>query len=311
MQLRAEDILCREGDFSNSLFIVKSGLLEGTSLQGNQKKTYGPGSILGEFSLVENAPSTETISALQDSEVQVIDGENLKETLSREPTWVHSILTFLSRRARIAEEDFRTQKKIKALPALLYLLANQSASRSGGKIRLSTIASRMDNLVNLEESLVRELLSVLEELDILKMQGEDIQVRNSKVIELLYQSILYRATRKEASPNILSITEQMVLTAVIKSIQESSEPLQNGNFVITTPRLVATARKTTHGMTLTMRNVLPLLEKKILLCRAIEQPALTTPLESIHSFYGEFDRILDLMELNRIYPLLDKKLIQK
>ena len=34
-------------------------------------------------------------------------------------------------------------------------------------------------------------------------------------------------------------------------------------------------------------------------------------MESIHSFYGEFDHVLDLMELNRIYPLLDKKLIQK
>jgi len=34
-------------------------------------------------------------------------------------------------------------------------------------------------------------------------------------------------------------------------------------------------------------------------------PEITT----IPAFHGDFDTILDLMELNRIYPLLDKKLV--
>jgi hypothetical protein len=32
-------------------------------------------------------------------------------------------------------------------------------------------------------------------------------------------------------------------------------------------------------------------------------------IDTIPSFSGDFDTILDLMELNRIYPLLDKKLV--
>ena len=309
MYLQSDEILCREGDFNNTLFIVKDGLLEGTSLQSRTKKNYGPGSILGEFCLVESSPSPETVRALLDSEVQAIGGDNLKEALSQEPAWVQSILTFLSRRARVAEKDFQTHQKIKALPALLYLLISEFSR--GQIISLSIILRKMENLVNLKERPVQELLFILEELDMLKLQGNDIRVKNKKVVELLYQAILHRAVHKEASPHILSLTDQMVLAAVIKAVQDCSEPLQNGNFVISTPKLLETAKKTTRGMTLTMGNVLPLLEKKILCCRAIEPTAPDTPMESIHSFYGEFDHVLDLMELNRIYPLLDKKLIQK
>lgn len=308
MQLNPGDILCKEGDFRNALFIVKKGSLEGSALHSNKKVTYNPGSIIGEFSLVENVPCVETITAVAESEVQVITNDVLQETLQQEPSWVGSIIDFLSKRTHMAQRDHHNAKKIKSLPGLLYVLKNRNIT-ANEEISLSTIQSRMDNLLGLTPDLIQELLQILEELDLLKTQGNAIKVKNPNVIELLYQSILHRAVKKTMSPNILSITEQMVLTAVIKTVQKSSEPLQDGTCIIPTPTLIAVAKKVTHGMTLTMRNMMPLLDKKILQTTTGAIIDSGTPIETIESFQGDFDSILDLMELNRVFPLLDKKLV--
>lgn len=308
MQLSPNEILCKEGEFRNALYIVKKGVLEGTSLHGHKKSTYEPGSIIGEFSLVENGPCTETITAIAESEIQTVSGSTLQETLTQEPTWVGAIVNFLSKRTHVAQRDLRSHKKIKSLPGLLYVLKNKSLADEG-LINLSTIQFKMTNLLELSTDILQELLHILEDLDLLKIQGDSIKIKSANVIELLYQAILHRATQKTTSPHILSLTEQMVLTAVIKAIQESNEPLQNGSFVVSSQALVSVAKKATHGMTLTTRNVKPLLDKNILQCPSGSTIDTNTPIESVEQFKGDFDYILDLMELNRVYPLLDKKLL--
>lgn len=308
MQLSPNEILCKEGEFRNALYIVKKGVLEGTSLHGHKKNTYEPGSIIGEFSLVENGPCTETITAIAESEIQTVSSSTLQETLTQEPTWVGAIVNFLSKRTHVAQRDLRSHKKIKSLPGLLYVLKNKSLADEG-LINLSTIQFKMTNLLELSTDILQELLHILEDLDLLKIQGDSVKIKSANVIELLYQAILHRATQKTTSPHILSLTEQMVLTAVIKAIQESNEPLQNGSFVVSSQALVSVAKKATHGMTLTTRNVKPLLDKNILQCSSGSTIDTNTPIESVEQFKGDFDYILDLMELNRVYPLLDKKLL--
>ncbi len=308
MQLSPNEILCKEGEFRNALYIVKKGVLEGTSLHGHKKSTYEPGSIIGEFSLVENGPCTETVTAIAESEIQMVSGSTLQETLMQEPTWVGSIVNFLSKRTHVAQHDLRSHKKIKSLPGLLYVLKNKSLADEG-LVNLSTIQFKMTNLLELSTDILQDLLHILEDLNLLKIQGDTIKIKSVNVIELLYQAILHRATQKTTSPHILSLTEQMVLTAVIKAIQESKEPLQNGSFIVSSKALVSVAKKATHGMTLTTRNVKPLLDKNILQCSSGSTIDANTPIESVEQFKGDFDYILDLMELNRVYPLLDKKLL--
>lgn len=310
MQFASRETICHEGEFTNALYILKKGILEGTSLQTNHKNIYEPGSIVGEFSLVENSPMAETICAQTDCEIQVVDGQMLEETLQQEPSWIGSILHFLSKRSCIAEKDFRKSQKIKALPSLLYLLSSMTKGDQDSSVSLSKLTEKMENLSNLPVDLTKELLLILQEMDLLKIQTTSVKVKNGSVVKMLYEAILHRALKKELSPDILSITEQMVLNAVIKAVQESSEPLKNGTCAISSDSLVKIARKVTFGMTLTTRNIQPLLDKNILQSSSDTPIESSTPIESIPYFYGDLDHILDLMELNRIFPLLDKKLVE-
>ena len=310
MNLSEGQFLCKEGDSKDTLYIVKDGLLKGTSTHTSKVNNYGPGSLIGEFSLIEGTPCDETIQVMEDAAIQEIPHVALKNILDEEPSWLRSILTFLTGRYHIAEEANQKNSRVMALPTLLYLLKSHLENNPNQKISLPEVIKEISILVNLGREDIQELLSALEGLDVLKVHGDEIFVDSPRVIGLLYETIQYRATKKKVSPNILSMTEQMILTAIMKAVQESHEPLNNGVCVVTTDTIKATAKKAMHGMTVTMLTIQPLVQ------RGLIKPSIpvdfgdpTIPLESIGFFYCDFEKIMDMLELNRIFPQLDKKLV--
>ena len=313
MILEEGQVLFREGAPSEKLYVIRDGELQGTNSRNSVVNTYGPGVLIGELSLLKKEPCTETVTATEDSELIEITPDNLDETLEQEPAWFKSIITFLTGRLQIAGDNKRKSDKIKALPSLLYILDSLSArnkTNTESYISLSEVMDGVENLFNLSRDNIKDLLKILEDLEILKVQSPQIQVKNANVIHLLYESIRYRARYRKMPPQILSMTEQMVLNAVIKTVQQSKEPLKNGTFTVSTESLLKVGKRAMFGATLTTRTMLPLLERKLLNASTdIVNTSALPEITEIPSFFGDFDAILDLMELNRIYPLLDKKLV--
>ena len=314
MTLEEGQILLREGDLDFKMYIVRSGELEGTNTRNSSVNSYGPGSLIGELGLLKNEPSAETISVTEDCELQVITQDTLQDALETEPVWFKSIIQFLTSRLSIAQNNKLKSDKIKALPSVLYLLKSQfEAVDSNGdtkEIDAKALCNEVRILFNVEEDMTRELLQTLHELDTIKLQGEKIGCNNPRLVALLYESIRTRAVKKKVSPDILSMTDQMVLSAIIKAVQNSREPLKNGTFTVTTEELSTVAKRALFGVTLTTRTVLPLIKRGIIEPSvSIENQDSIPDIENIPYFTGDFDKVLDLMELNRIYPLLDKKLV--
>ena len=313
MILEEGQVLFREGAPSEKLYVIRDGELQGTNSRNSVVNTYGPGVLIGELSLLKKEPCTETVTATEDSELIEITPDNLDETLEQEPAWFKSIITFLTGRLQIAGDNKRKSDKIKALPSLLYILDSLSArnkTNTESYISLSEVMDGVENLFNLSRDNIKDLLKILEDLEILKVQSPQIQVKNANVVHLLYESIRYRARYRKMPPQILSMTEQMVLNAVIKTVQQNKEPLKNGTFTVSTESLLKVGKRAMFGATLTTRTMLPLLERKLLNASTdIVNTSALPEITEIPSFFGDFDTILDLMELNRIYPLLDKKLV--
>ncbi|MCQ2103183.1 MAG: Crp/Fnr family transcriptional regulator [Fibrobacter sp.] len=304
MILNEGEYLCMEGDTNNTLYIVKSGELEGINSKNPRPLEFGPGALIGVYSLLEGTPSKQTIKAVTDCELQVINPANLQDTLAQEPGWLKSILTFLAGRTHVAKENLRKSNKVKALPSLLYLL-----SCRGNVSPLQEICNEVRQLFNISDEETLDLLQTLENLDVLKIQSDEIRVESPRVIGLLYNTICYRALHKKISPNILSMTDQMILTAVMRAVQDSREPLKNGVFTVNTEKLMAVAKKNLH-VTLTLRTMQPLIQRHLLIpSTSTDSQDPNAPLESIESFYGDFEKVLDMLELNRIFPLLDKHLV--
>lgn len=313
MTLDEGQVLFYEGDLGQNLYVVRNGELQGTNTRNGDVNTYGPGALLGELSLIKNEPSPETVTATEESELLEITPEVFNKTLEKEPVWFKSIIQFLTGRLSIAQVNKHKSDKIKALPSLLYILDTCSSRPKGDlgvEISLTDIVDCVHNLFNSAGYDIEELLHILEELDILNVQGATVLIKNANVIHLLYESIRYRAQFKKTPPQILSMTEQMVLNAVIKAVQQSNAPLKNGTFTIETAFLLNISKRAMFGATLTTRTLLPLLEHKLLSTPIPLNKGDALPeIDAIPSFSGDFDTILDLMELNCIYPLLDKKLV--
>lgn len=309
MLVKEGEYLFLEGDKATSLVIVKSGMLVGMSKQLRQRhwQNFGPGSLIGEFSLLESTPREYTVRAAENSEVIFIEQSALQRELELKPAWFKSTLSFIANHCHIAEENQKKRKIVQALPALLFLFSKHLSATGSDNIAVAAIRKKMLVLNNTDASDTDKLLQILEGIGLLKVEGETVRVSSLQIVPMLYEAIRHRAINKQVSPDILSITDQLVLTAFVKAVRENGIPLKNGHATVATELLKQQAKKTMFGSALTLRTLAPLLQGGILQSTPAFDEGST--LESIESISGDFDRILDLLELNRIFPLLDKNLV--
>ncbi len=83
--LSAGEYLFREGDRPTSAFLIEEGAMEIHSGDGRNRivlALLGPGDLLGEMAVVDQAPRTSSARALRDSVLLVIEGEQIQDRLA-------------------------------------------------------------------------------------------------------------------------------------------------------------------------------------------------------------------------------------
>ena len=296
MILREGETLCLQGDSSHSFFIVKSGTLVATTKDdqnGTQIQNFGPGSSFGEMSLIASEPMEYTVCAEEYCEIEVIPQAEYHKAMDAQPIWMKSILSFLTQRNHIAQENKRKNDLITTFPALLFILSKEQDKQ----ISLNALQREIAQFSKLSAIGSYKLLSILQDFKLVRLQAESVSIENKPLIKILYETLRHRAIYKSTSPNILSLTDQAILTAFVKAACDKGELQSDGRVAITTDALIAQTKRSMHGMSLTPRNLESLLQKQLLFATQSEKYA------------ADFDKLLNLLELNRIYPQLDKKLV--
>jgi len=299
MQLKAGDYLFMEGSFDDHLYIVKKGFLTAERREHGMIQVqwvFEPGSLIGEGSLLENRPHTHAVKASIDSELIVLEQSELKQSLAKSPNWIVSIVYFLSRRFREAEKKHAQHNRIRALPSLLFILSQISKNRI---LDVKEVMKNLYFLTGLNSKETIYLLKILESLGQFKIFDEQIHNANYRVIQMLYEALFYRATKKQIPSTILSITDQLILNAFVQMTKENGFIFKEQT-AIETAAFFKIGSKYAHGLRMSDKTLDDLLNKKIL-------THVTEPESDF--IYGDIDSIVDLLELNRIYPLLDKKLM--
>ena len=109
----AQHTLFQAGDPGDSLFIVDKGEIElfikDTAGQKIVLTTAGPGDMFGELAMLDSGPRTATALALTDSEVLVLDRDDLVLLFQRRPDSALHMLAALSGLTRKADELLRTR----------------------------------------------------------------------------------------------------------------------------------------------------------------------------------------------------------
>ena len=112
-EFRKGETLFNAGDAGDSLMIVKHGrvqvFLENTEGQKIILSEIEPGELIGEISLFDPGARTATAVAVEDSELLVLDHEDLWEVMQRKPHIAKDMLAVLGKRLRATDELLRQQ----------------------------------------------------------------------------------------------------------------------------------------------------------------------------------------------------------
>ena len=106
-EYKAGDVLFREGDGGEEMFVIQSGTVQITKFVGGEDRplaTLGRGEFLGEMAILNGKPRTATAVVLEDARVLVIDAKTLETMIAKNTEIAMRLIKKLSRRLASADE---------------------------------------------------------------------------------------------------------------------------------------------------------------------------------------------------------------
>jgi CRP/FNR family cyclic AMP-dependent transcriptional regulator len=109
-KLNAGDILFRENDPANSMYVVKRGRMKVFKQKGNSEvelATVGPGAMIGEMAFFDRKPRSASVKADLDSEVIELSFNSLEAQYKLLPEWLKSIVKTVNDHLREANKRIK------------------------------------------------------------------------------------------------------------------------------------------------------------------------------------------------------------
>jgi signal transduction histidine kinase len=127
-EVPAGHVLMTEGSPGDGLYIVLEGTLEVTKREGDHEVVLaqrGDGEFLGEMSLLESAPRSASVRAIEKSELLVIDPAAFRRLLEGSPSAATTLLRTVAGRLRSTEATLMQREKLASLGTLAAGLAHE------------------------------------------------------------------------------------------------------------------------------------------------------------------------------------------
>lgn len=100
---QAGQIIVTQGTPGQAFYLILSGRVE-IIRDGQSLGAFGPGDFFGEMSLLDQAPRSATIRALEPTVCLMLSSWDFKALLEQHPSIAVKLLEILSRRLRVADE---------------------------------------------------------------------------------------------------------------------------------------------------------------------------------------------------------------
>lgn len=166
VNFKKNSILMSEGETGESLYIIETGSVRiyVSDEQGAEMTIFvqGPGSYIGEISLLDGSPRTASVVALEQTKVLMISKASFFECVSKNPQIAFRIIQSVTQRLRKATDDLRNLALKSVYQRLAYKLMELSTEQNG-KRELPRKYSQQElaNMVGASREMVGKILAEL------------------------------------------------------------------------------------------------------------------------------------------------------
>jgi CRP/FNR family transcriptional regulator len=175
-QFRANEIVFREGDESDTCYVVRSGharaIREHQDGRSITLARFGPGDIFGELAMFDNERRSATIEALEPTEAIAILGGDMRRLLREHPDIAVKLISAIARRLRetnerLARQSFQTvQSRVAAVIAQL-VEAARAEGAGEGDVLITVTQAEVAQLAGSSRESASRFLAVLERAGII------------------------------------------------------------------------------------------------------------------------------------------------
>ena len=215
-------VICREGDYGDTFFIIESGTVEVSKrLDGETSRILGregAGEFFGELALVQGIPRVATVTAIEDTDLLEISKEDFNKYIDSNPAMAVAIMRAVAARLRDADQRAIAELRRK----------NAELREAYDDLRRET-ERRSKFLTNVSHELRTPLTSVDGYMHLLKtgmLHGADFEravealTRNFDRIVQLLNNILFLEEIELVVPQM----ELINLESIVRSIVEEQAP---------------------------------------------------------------------------------------
>lgn len=160
-------ILINEGDETDSLYLLLSGKVRVFMSNADGKEIIlneqGPGEHFGELALIDDAPRSASVMAMEKIQVSVISRQDFREVLNKNPDIAFSLIKDLSRRVRILSDNVKNLALLDVYGRVAKTLLSM-AQNIDGKLVIAERPTQQDiaNHIGASREMVARILKDLE-----------------------------------------------------------------------------------------------------------------------------------------------------
>jgi CRP-like cAMP-binding protein len=189
--LKTGETIIRQGDEESgfAVFLLSGGLKIGMVSAGGRDiilNYCSPGEVVGEIALLDAAPRTASVTAIEPSTVLLIPSQTFLDIVAANPKSMTAVMRELARRVRqlnlVIESDRTFSMAPRLARALVRLIDPDSAD---GRLRFNPSQSDLGAFAGLARENVSRLISEWEERGIVARESRALVVRDAAYLEQL------------------------------------------------------------------------------------------------------------------------------
>jgi CRP-like cAMP-binding protein len=190
-QFEAGAVVFREGDESNTCYIVRSGqaraIREHPDGRSITLANFGPGDIFGELAMFDNERRSATVETVEATEVIAILGGDMRRLLGKHPDIAVKLVSGLGRRLRetnerLARQSFQTvQSRVAAV--LSQLVAASRDEGAATDVLITATQADLAQLAGSSRESASRFLAVLERAGIITQGRGKLVVHDPPALE--------------------------------------------------------------------------------------------------------------------------------